>query len=386
MDVGNTPVDPSYAKVVNHKKWDIPWMEDDPGLSAPELWVNRTLMHMEDAAKYGCQGLLGIHWRTGMTSPTISAMAQKSWNADLKSGSFWADWASSNFGANMAQSVGPIFDGIDSFNLPRPATWISGPGNLSPDPAQCTSYTNSYGFVTQLLNLRSQVSGALNQARYDYWLNAFQMMKEEAHFDCQWNNYNQAITQVRNAPASQQQELAETVALPARVTLIQVATNLVNYLLLHANDYGEFGTVRNIITHSFPGAITDPTAELEKYLGYPLPPNAQPPLTYSSSLPARIIVPTVRSDLTPTETTFQLTTVILSSVPVSNVVYFWRPLGTTSFKSVTFQRSGTQGQVYKMTTPNPMADFEYYLQANLTTGSVLWPPTAPAFTQTVVVV
>lgn len=29
-------------------------MEDDPGLSAPELWVNRTLMHMEDSSKYGC--------------------------------------------------------------------------------------------------------------------------------------------------------------------------------------------------------------------------------------------------------------------------------------------------------------------------------------------
>ena len=36
-------------------------MQDDPGLTAPELWVNRTLEHMEDAAKYGCNGLLGIH-------------------------------------------------------------------------------------------------------------------------------------------------------------------------------------------------------------------------------------------------------------------------------------------------------------------------------------
>lgn len=29
-------------------------MEDDPGLTAPELWVNRTLEHMEDAHTYGC--------------------------------------------------------------------------------------------------------------------------------------------------------------------------------------------------------------------------------------------------------------------------------------------------------------------------------------------
>lgn len=40
--------------MTRHAKWAIPWMEDDPGLSAPELWVNRTLMHMEDSSKYGC--------------------------------------------------------------------------------------------------------------------------------------------------------------------------------------------------------------------------------------------------------------------------------------------------------------------------------------------
>ena len=60
-------------------------MEDDPGLTAPEIWVNRTLQHMEDAQKYNCSGLLGIHWRTGVTSPQISAMAQKSWNSTLNS-------------------------------------------------------------------------------------------------------------------------------------------------------------------------------------------------------------------------------------------------------------------------------------------------------------
>ena len=27
MNVGNTPVDPSYAKIKEHKKWVIPWME-----------------------------------------------------------------------------------------------------------------------------------------------------------------------------------------------------------------------------------------------------------------------------------------------------------------------------------------------------------------------
>lgn len=27
MQVGNTPVDPSYMNITHHKKWAIPWME-----------------------------------------------------------------------------------------------------------------------------------------------------------------------------------------------------------------------------------------------------------------------------------------------------------------------------------------------------------------------
>ena len=69
-----------------HPKWVIPWMEDDRRLTEPQLWVNRTLQPTwTDALEYGATGLLGIHWRTRVTSPTISARAQKSWEFGLTS-------------------------------------------------------------------------------------------------------------------------------------------------------------------------------------------------------------------------------------------------------------------------------------------------------------
>ena len=52
LNTGHDPVDPAYVNVTRHAKWVIPWMEDDPTLTQPQLWVNRTLQHMEDAAKY----------------------------------------------------------------------------------------------------------------------------------------------------------------------------------------------------------------------------------------------------------------------------------------------------------------------------------------------
>lgn len=94
-------------------RWVIPWAEDDPGLTAPELWLNRTLLHAADAIKYGCGGLsealsepessgcviarhccmpslaplaaaVMIHWRTRMTSPQIGAALAVAVSTELK--------------------------------------------------------------------------------------------------------------------------------------------------------------------------------------------------------------------------------------------------------------------------------------------------------------
>jgi hypothetical protein len=138
--VGNTPVDPAYEQVTHHRKWVIPWMEDDPGLTVAQLWVNRTLEHGLDAFKCelvrpdtqpdGAEGLMGIHWRTAVTSPQISAMGKFHWNTDYTSKQFWFEirnkthtirneWAVAQFGANVAPKLAAIFVSIESFNLPR---------------------------------------------------------------------------------------------------------------------------------------------------------------------------------------------------------------------------------------------------------------------------
>ena len=83
--VGNTPVDPAYANLTHHpNKWAIPWAEDDPGLTAPELWLNRTLMHAQEAQSYNVTGLLMIHWRTRAVSPQVEASFAYSWNPSVQ--------------------------------------------------------------------------------------------------------------------------------------------------------------------------------------------------------------------------------------------------------------------------------------------------------------
>src|SRR5262245_44862807 len=78
-EVGKTPVDRAFTEVSNRSKWAIPWLEDDPGLTGPQLWAGRMRRDAADALRYGCDGLMGIHWRTRILSPNVSALAQAAW-------------------------------------------------------------------------------------------------------------------------------------------------------------------------------------------------------------------------------------------------------------------------------------------------------------------
>ena len=145
-------------------------MEDDPDLSAPQLWVNRTLEHMEDAKKFGCNGLLGIHWRTRGVGPQITAMAQKSWNPALTSSEFWLDWSKAQFGSAAAAAIAPIFEGVDSFLMPIVVGWTGGPGKMVASTKYCGQGATKFAFVAKLEAAGAAVSGGANKAQFGYWL------------------------------------------------------------------------------------------------------------------------------------------------------------------------------------------------------------------------
>jgi len=97
-EVGKAPVDPTFARISARSKWAIPWLEDDPALTSPQLWAGRMRKDAVDALAYGCDGLLAIHWRTRILAPNILALA-------------WAAWDQNQWGKSAAASgeaEGPI--------------------------------------------------------------------------------------------------------------------------------------------------------------------------------------------------------------------------------------------------------------------------------------
>ncbi|MBZ0257293.1 hypothetical protein K8I31_14590, partial [bacterium] len=82
--VGKEPVDFAFQQIEDRSLWAIPWMEDDPNLLMPQLWAGRMRADAVDALKYGCDGLLGIHWRTRILDPNIQSLAKAAWNQEWK--------------------------------------------------------------------------------------------------------------------------------------------------------------------------------------------------------------------------------------------------------------------------------------------------------------
>ncbi len=93
-NTGATEVDPAFVRINGRDKWAIPWLESDNrnGLAAIQLEAGRMRRDAADAAEYGCTGLMGLHWRTEILSPNISALAQAAWDQNWNSGSDAGTW------------------------------------------------------------------------------------------------------------------------------------------------------------------------------------------------------------------------------------------------------------------------------------------------------
>ncbi len=99
--VGKAPVETGFADVKDRPQWAIPWLEDDPALSSTQMWVGRMRADAVDALKYGCTGLMGIHWRTRILGPNVSSLAKAAWRQ--------GEWAQSRIAAKKpVKTEGPV--------------------------------------------------------------------------------------------------------------------------------------------------------------------------------------------------------------------------------------------------------------------------------------
>ena len=314
--VGHDPVEPGFAKVKRPDKWAIPWLEDDPALLIPQLWVGRMRMDAKDALKYNCSGLIeGIHWRTRVLGPNVSALAQAAWDQSgwkdlepigekkrfMPADDFWRDWAMVQFGFEAGPKIGEVFNRIDG-RLPRPSTWVDGPGGIKPDKRPWAEAGREYAFVDELAGLRPTVKGAVSLDRFDYWLNQMRYLRATGRVNCVWARFNEAMAEVdKEKDAAMRKRLAVERALPARKELVAAVREAYGLLLTTVSSTGEMGTITNWEQHVFPALLETPGEKLAKELGSDSTLPAEAVLGSVYEGPARMFVPEIRGDLLSTE-------------------------------------------------------------------------------------
>ncbi len=179
----------------------------------------------------------------------IGAAHAVAWNTSLTSEDYWNSWALAQFGPDVASAAASVFAAVESFNLPRPVSWSSGPGTMAPSNAQC-SWAATYAFVDTMTSLRAELLTSISNGnadlaaleRFDYWLQQFVYMRGIARMECDWAAYNAVIASVQGI-TNRQQQIAAAIALgfPARISLVANVTTMMNDLMATVSTTEGFG-------------------------------------------------------------------------------------------------------------------------------------------------
>ena len=394
LELGTVPVDEGFSRLQGRAGWAIPWLEDDLSMSSPELWVGRIRRDAYDAHRLGCQGLIGIHWRTEEVGPMVAALAQAQWEVPkaeagptnaprhLPTDDFYLDWARHQFGEDAAREVAKVFSRIDG-RLPAPAPHC--PGGIAINPEPWSKVQSQYAFVDELAALRPRIRGAGYEARFDHWLKTFLYLRAIGRVACTRGELDRVMADVNKlADPERRRTLVQNGALPVRIRLQEDWGRMITLCLETAETWGSIG---HVFTHEMFNRGTMKLLEghdlaMEQALGAALPAATRRSKAYEGQ--PRLIVPSRRSVLEAGEL-LTLRVIVLDNQPSRSAALRWRHLGRGAWQTVPLQRLARG--VHTVTLP-PVAEesLEYYVEAETAGGVLLrWPATAPKLNQTVVV-
>ena len=403
---GYTPVERAFDSISGRPKWQISWMEDDPGLTAPQLWAGRTLKDALDAYQYGCTGFMGIHWRTRAISPSFMALAKAGWNAasyhtipdtlrDYPVADLYKEWAAMQFGEKAAGKAAALFTKLDGGNLytpgknerqtnfPRPAEWgMKGPGMINKNDKPWHEVAKDYNFITTFESFAPLVEGVENKARYNYWLTTFYYTKTMGHIGCVLGQMDTTSKLIIQSTDNTTRKQLATQLLQQRDSAALLWGNMVTYLLETVNTTGAMGTIANLEQHNLASLhlLTQYDSLLAAVTGSVTP--LQLPKEYKGA--GRLIVTTHRTLLNKDED-LNMKIRVLTSGNVKNATLYWKPFHSSSYKSKTVSHDARNVyDVHLGSGEFQNQNFEYYIVVNTGTNKLRF-PIDDAMNQTVVV-
>ena len=165
--LGWDPVNEVFGKLEARERWPIPWLEDDPGMWLTQQHVHRFQRDMKLAQEYGCQGLLGIHWRHRIVDLNAIYQARFSWDNQLTPADYYKAYARAQAAGPRAGKLAEILDDSDHHRkLLSTFTGNSKNGHaeireFSGDYSEAFEYWRNFEPSPQVMASQKQVASAL---------------------------------------------------------------------------------------------------------------------------------------------------------------------------------------------------------------------------------
>lgn len=395
-EVGFAPVEPSFKNIKGRPTWQISWLEDDPALTTPQFWAGRVLKDAADAYKYGCSGMMGIHWRTENLSPALLALSKAGWEAnkydtslttdgrDYPADDLYQEWAKTEFGSEIGDQAAGIFknlDGVADWNpddihmiarFPRSSDWIDGPGGIKNNVESWEKVQKKYAFVNAFEKLRHLVRGVGNTERYEYWLNTFYYARSQGRLGCILGALDTLARKLKTETMIQARIHFGQDMKRYRSHAIDIWGQMMKYLLQTVNTTGAMGTIVNLEEHSLGllKLLIQHDSLLNTILDKPLP-TLNLPQKYQGK--SRLVVTTKRTLLLKGED-LNLKIRVLSSDVVTAATIHWKPLAKRQFKnkSIGHLSRGIYA-IHLSAAEFHNEDFEYYIEVQLKSGKLRYP-------------
>lgn len=106
-----------YGKLSpGRQRWPVPWFETDGGeLTGPQPNVGAFEPVLKDIARKGCEGVLGIHWRTRNVEDVAGYLYRFGWNVKLTPTEFFKQYARDQYGPDQADHMAKVHLRLEEF-------------------------------------------------------------------------------------------------------------------------------------------------------------------------------------------------------------------------------------------------------------------------------
>jgi hypothetical protein len=390
--LGWDPVHEVFGKLEGRERWPIPWLEDDPAMWLPQFHVHRFEKDMNRAVEFGCQGLLGIHWRHRIVDPTAGFQARFSWDARLTPAEYYRAYASTQAaGPRAARLAETLADADRNRKLLSTFTGEFKDGHavtheFSGDYNEAFTFWNNYEPEPAVVESQKQVAAALRaiagqapsaaeRERLAYLTRHVEFLVPYTEAWTLAHRLHQVLEAARKVKGAEAREKVRSEGVPLWLRLApQVRRAMLDFqgVVATRNDLGTLASLHNKFVRL---ALVRLRLSIKEYLGT-LPQETEALFAQVTrpdpQAPARLFVPT-RPTLLGKGEQVRLLAVVTGPRP-GGVSLHTRPRGAKEWSATPATLLGRS--TYQVTL-GPFSDEAEFVDYYLSAGKLVAPPGAP---------